>query len=60
MSETEKLIRTVDTLIAVVEKLTQQNQAILKQNNQLILLMAGETVSVEGATPPVSYLNGRN
>lgn len=61
MSEVERLVRTVDALIGVVDRLTQQNQAIVQQNNQLILLMAGETVEVEtGAEVPRGYLNGRD
>lgn len=60
MTETERLLRAVEILTASVEKLAQQNQAIVKQNNQLILLMAGETVMVEDGSTPVGYLNGRS
>lgn len=60
MTETDKLLRAVEMLTNSVDRLTQQSQAIVKQNNQLILLMAGETVDVDGGdAAPRLYLNGK-
>lgn len=59
MRENEIVMAAIYNLIEAIDRISSSNDQIVKQNNALILLLAGETVQVEDNAVETVYLNGR-